>query len=154
VQRRALGLLKIGVAHHTPELPPLPSAGMAMGADVAATHPSVIGALVVGTALLRRVERSPTSSWAREQGGWGRGSLRAGPDSVLTGLTAGLVAESGKGLRPSGGPLDGRGGRGRRMPRGGSTPSPRPTQEQTAPEQAEEHRYVEELVVSPVISHR
>lgn len=70
---------------------------------------------------------------------------------VLTRVAVRLVDEAGKGLRVTRALLDRLSGRGRRLARRGSTPSPCPIQEQAEAEQSEQQEYVEKQVVSHVV---
>ncbi len=72
--------------------------GMAVAADIAPSHPAVLGTILVRTKGLLRVNRSPTSSGAREQRRQGKGSLLVGLGGMLTRFTAWLVVRPAKGL--------------------------------------------------------
>ena len=63
----AMSLLEIPMAGHTLKLPPRFAAGMAIGVDIAPAHPAVVGARVVGTELLLRVDRMLAASCDCEQ---------------------------------------------------------------------------------------
>jgi hypothetical protein len=91
-------LLEIAMARHTLELLPRRAPGMAIGADVAATSPAIIGAVLVGAELLLRINRAVPAPREGELGWRGTGCLRTRLGGVLTGVAQRLVEESGKGF--------------------------------------------------------
>jgi hypothetical protein len=71
---------------------------MTIGADVAASKPTVIGAIRSGTELRVRVDGASASSGASEYGWWRAWRLTARIGTLLTGLTERFVDQSGKGF--------------------------------------------------------
>src|SRR5882724_10971942 len=103
---RPVGLLKISVTRHTLQLPPGFAARMPVGPDVAPAFPAVIGAVLVGAELRRRVDGAPASSGAHEQGWRGTRGLWTGISGVFTGVAERLMHETGEGLGGFGTGLD------------------------------------------------
>jgi hypothetical protein len=97
MQRRAMGVLEIALAGHALQLTPRLATGMTVGADIPASCPTVVGAIIIGTEVLLGIDGASTSPWERQQWGW-RGERRwARLSGLLTRLTEGLVGETGKG---------------------------------------------------------
>ena len=84
---RAVRLRKIARAGDTLQLAPGLTAGMAVGADVAAPEPAVIGAIVIWTKVLRGVDGASASPGKDEQGRWRAGGLGTRFGSLLTSFT-------------------------------------------------------------------
>jgi hypothetical protein len=99
MEERAVRLLEIAVARHTQELSPRFPAGMAVGAEVPATPTPVIGAVLVGTELLLRVDGTLTSSRVGQEKRRGTRSLGMGMGCLLIGITQRFIEEARKGLR-------------------------------------------------------
>jgi hypothetical protein len=106
MQRGTMRLLEIAMARHTLELPPWLAPGMAMGADVAATSPAIIGAVLGGAELLLSIDRAVPAPREGEPGWRGTGRLRTRLGGMLTGVAQRLVEESGKGFGLLGAFLD------------------------------------------------
>jgi predicted ATPase len=79
------------------QLTPRFAAGMTVGADIPASCPTVVGAIIIGTEVLLGIDTASTSPWERQQWGWRGERLWAGLSGLLTRLTEGLVGETGKG---------------------------------------------------------
>ena len=133
MQRRAVRLLEIRVTLGVLQLPPRFAAGMAIRADIAASHPPVIETIVIGTELMSGIDCASASSRAQKQGWRGGGCLRAGLDDMLTRVTVWLMDEAREGFRVTRALRDGRGGGGWDPVYRGLSPSPCPIQEQTEP---------------------
>ena len=88
---RAVGLREIAVARDTLQLAPGLAAGMPIGADVAASEPAVIGAIVIRTEVRQGVDGAPASSGEGEQRRWRAGRLGARIGSLLTGFAERFV---------------------------------------------------------------
>src|SRR5216683_2987042 len=98
VEQGAMGLQKIAIAAGAVHLPPGPTAGMAIGPDVAQAEPAAIATVGSRTALLGGVDLAPASS-RRDQQRWrGAGRLTARRDALFTGVAGGLTGRAAKGL--------------------------------------------------------
>jgi hypothetical protein len=93
MQRGPVGLLKIPVTRHTRQLTPRLTARTPVGPDVAPSGPVVIGTVLVGAALLRRVNGVPASSCVHAQGWRGTRGLWTGISDVFTGVAERLMHE-------------------------------------------------------------
>jgi hypothetical protein len=122
---------------------------MPIGADVTPAQPAVIGAIIIGTELLPRLDRASASTGARQERWRHTGDLRVGFSGVFTGVAQRFVEESGKGYGLLGAFLDGLDRRDGCQARCGSTSEPRPIQEYAKPQQSEQQK----VLVKPVVFH-
>ena len=75
MKNRAVGFIKKALARHTLQLPPGLAAGMSIGANIAATEPAVIGAIVIRTEVPRGVDRTRTSPGEDHYRRWCAGGM-------------------------------------------------------------------------------
>jgi hypothetical protein len=95
MQQRAMGFQKVLLAAQTLELPPATAVGIAMGSQIAPSHPAIIDAARLGTELPRGVH----VAWPSLRGGKQRGRKREGLGRcrhLLTDGTRGFVGEARK----------------------------------------------------------
>jgi hypothetical protein len=90
----AVGLGAIPMAGDTLKLPPRLAAGMPVRAQVAASEPAVIGAILIRTEARLRVNRSTPSSGENQQRWWLPRRLGMCLDTLLTGRTQWFADES------------------------------------------------------------
>src|SRR5215510_572462 len=94
----AVRLREIALARDTLKLAPGLAAGVPIRPDVAASEPTVIGAIVIRTEVLRGVDGASAPSGEGEYSRWRPCCLEAGIGAPLTGLAERFVDEPGKGL--------------------------------------------------------
>src|SRR6266446_5898977 len=100
MEDRAMRLKEIALTATAIALPPHATARVAIGADIAPSGPAAIGAVGLRIEMLGGGAVAPTASRRDERGGRGRRARKHGRlKGLLTGLTAGLAGETGKGLR-------------------------------------------------------
>jgi hypothetical protein len=68
VENRAISLIEIAVTRYTLKLPPLLTARMAVGADVTASEPAVIGAIVIRAEVPRGINGALAASGEGDEG--------------------------------------------------------------------------------------
>src|SRR5262249_13403114 len=127
---------------HTQELPPGTATGMAIGAEIPPSRPTLVGTVRVRAAMVRGVDLTAAS--ACHDDAWGRsgGGLRAGVGWMLRGVVRRLRGEACKG-----GGLTlalGQWGCGLRCRRthGGVVAGPRPLEHEAQPHQGDEYQLV------------
>jgi hypothetical protein len=84
---RPMGLLEVAVTRHTLQLPPWFAAWMTVGANVAASRPAIIGAVLARTEPLLSVNRALASSRGGERRRRGTQCPGVGIGRLLTGGT-------------------------------------------------------------------
>src|SRR5262245_31155860 len=94
----AVRLREIALARHPLQLAPGLATRVPIRPDVAASEPTVIGAIVIRTEVLRGVDGTSASSGEGEYSRWQPCCLAAGIDTLRTGLAERFVDEPGKGL--------------------------------------------------------
>jgi hypothetical protein len=99
VQERAEGLQKIATTDHTQQLPPGTPTGMAIGAEIAPTHPAPIGTIWVRAEVHRGIDVAAAPPCERDARGRSGRSLRVGIGGVLTGAAGRLGGEARKEFR-------------------------------------------------------
>src|SRR5215475_9982245 len=98
MKHRTMGFEKVRLAYDALQLPPGATAGMAVGAEIAPSYPVIIRAGLLGTVLLRGVDRSRASALSDEHRRWGQqGRVTVGL-ALLTGRAGRLFGQAGKGL--------------------------------------------------------
>src|SRR5499426_528352 len=98
VEQGALGLQKVSIAVGAVQLTPRPTAGMAIGPEVAQAEPAAIATVGSRTELLGGVDLTPASSRRDHQRWRGAGRLTARRDALFTGVAGGLTGRADKGL--------------------------------------------------------
>ena len=140
----------------TQELSPRFPAGKAVGAEVPATPTPVIGAVLVGTELLLRVDGTLTSSRVGQEKRWGTRGLGMGMDCLLIGITQRFMEEARKGLRGFGALAWWWNGLGEARASGGSLARPQDMEQEAQLQQGDQQKLRENQVgehdVAP--SHR
>src|SRR4030095_16083957 len=102
---RAGRFREVSEARDTLELAPRLPTGVAIGPNVAAPAPAVIGAIRIGTKMRVRVDGAPASAGEGDDGWWGTRCLGAGGGILLTGLAQRFVDQSGEGFGLFGAPV-------------------------------------------------
>src|SRR5690349_17421414 len=105
---RAGRFREVSEARDTLELAPRLTTGVAIGPNVAAPAPAVIGAIRIGTKMRVRVDGAPASAGEGDDGWWGPRCLGAGGGILLTGLAQRFVDQSGEGFGRFGAPASDR----------------------------------------------
>lgn len=93
-----VGLREIALAGDTLQLAPGLVTGMPIGADITPAKPTMVGALRIGTEMLRGVDRAAAAQGEDDHRRWQAGRLRARIGSLLTRVAERFVEESSKRL--------------------------------------------------------
>src|SRR5262249_29791385 len=142
MEEGADGLEKIATTDHTQQLPPGTAIGMAIGAEIAPSHPTPICTVGVGAEMGGGVHLASPPPRGRDARWWGAGCLWAEVAGVLA-VVAGRLgdeARKGGGLMRALGPR----GWGLRCCRahGGGVARPRPLEHEAQPHQGDEYQLV------------
>src|SRR5215813_10009407 len=98
MQRRAMELMEIAEAGNALKLTPGGAAWVPVGADVAASQPTVVRTIYVGTALLLAVNRALAAPCISDQRWRRTRCLGTGCCGLFTGGTQRFVEQTGKGF--------------------------------------------------------
>ena len=98
MKNRALGLVEVALARHTLQLPPGLAARMAIGAEVAAAEPTLVGTMRLGTEVSLGVNGALAASGEGDDRRWGTGCLRTDSSAGLTSLAQRFVEISREGF--------------------------------------------------------
>ena len=93
-----MGLVEIPVTGNTLQLAPGLTAGMPIGADVAASKPAMVGTIRVWTEVRVRIDSPSATSGEADERRWRAWYLGVDLGSLCTGLAQRFVDQSGKGL--------------------------------------------------------
>jgi hypothetical protein len=110
--------------------------------------------MIIGTEVLLGIDGTSTSPWERQQWGWRGERLWARLSGLPTGLTEGLVGETGKGWGRFSAFFERLCLRGRCLERCRLSLSPCPPPEHAKPKLSEHQQCIEKRVVSHVVSLR
>src|SRR5215510_15120799 len=93
MEYRAQGLQEVTATGQAEKLPPGTAMGMAIGTQVAPSHPTPVRTVRVGTEMGSGIDQTaaspcPDEAWWRDRGGW-----RSRVGAVFTGVAVRLVSE-------------------------------------------------------------
>src|SRR5713101_7737957 len=142
MQERPEGLQKGAATSDTQQLPPGTAIGMAIGAEIAPSHPTTIGTVRVGAEMRGGVDLTAAPSRGHDARWRGAGCLRVEVAGVLTGVAVRLGGEARKGCDLTVALWHwGCGFRCRRA-HGGGVAWPHPMEHEAQPHQGDQHQLV------------